>query len=327
MRVAGCTTKSKKMLQRKEIELIFEVRRNFKITTPCCNRNNKDGKFVNYKNLNEKFGYCHSCGIATLPPSIFIDDNKNEYYWNDLESRFESVLLIPTDKPQSELKVTPPSKQTPQKYIDESVIWDYFKKEPESNLLKYLRQTYGDEKTEDAKETYALGTSKDGGIIFWSINTDLKVQKAKIAYYDTNGKRTNKFSVPYKNEDGYFNCLFGEHLIYDRIKAVKTVVLTESEKTAIIGYILFPHYVWLAYGGINGLTEDKLKPLIGHNVLIVPDMSENAVDIILNKISYLISLGINARIWDMTEGKTDKQLKLEGTYNNDLEDVFRRLIF
>jgi len=54
-------------------------------------------------------------------------------------------------------------------------------------------------------------------------------------------------------------------------------------------------------------------------------MSENAVSIILNKIPFLISFGINAKIWDMTEGKTDEQLKLEGIYNNDLEDVFRKI--
>lgn len=104
-------------------------------------------------------------------------------------------------------------------------------------MIQYLRKTYGDTKTEFAKEIYALGTSIDGGIIFWNINSNSKVQKAKIAYYDTNGKRTNKFKVPYKNEDGYFNCLFGEHLIYDEIKRKKTIVLTESEKTAIVGFI------------------------------------------------------------------------------------------
>jgi hypothetical protein len=314
------------MLQKRELELVFDVKRNHKIITPCCNKSNKDGKFVNYKNLSQNYGYCHSCGKATLPPSTYIDENDNEYYWNDLEHRFFPISLAPINNTKREPKVTLTDKQIIQKYIDESVIWKYYKVNPENNLLQYLRKVYGDLKTEDAKETYVLGTSKDGGVIFWSINTDLKVQKAKIAYYDTNGKRTNKFKVPYKNEDGYFNCLFGEHLIDDKIKAKKTIVLTESEKTAIIGYILFPQYVWVAYGGINGLTENKVSPLIGHNVLIIPDMSENAVSIILNKMPLLISLGINVKIWDMTEGKTDEQLQLEGVYNNDLEDVFRNTI-
>jgi hypothetical protein len=300
------------MLQKKEIEFVFDNKRNYKIITPCCNKKNTDGKFVNYKNIKETFGYCHSCGKATLPPQIYTDQNANEYYWNDAENKFESIYLISDPKNVNQSKNTFSKEQITQKYIDESVIWDYYNTSPENNLLQYLRKTYGNEKTEDAKQTYALGTSKDGGVLFWSINSNLQVQKAKIAYYDTNGKRTNKFKVPYKNEQGYFNCLFGEHLVYDTIKAKKIIVLTESEKTAIIGYILFPHYVWVAYGGINGLTENKLKPLIGHNVLIIPDMSENAVSIILNKIPLLISLGINAKIWDMTNGRTDEQLKSEG---------------
>jgi len=307
------------MLQKTKLELTFNSKRDNKLITPCCGRKNTDGKFINYKNLSQEYGYCHSCGKASLPPTIYADENGNEYVWNELENKFQTDF-IPTKNGIANLPTI-----TTQKFIDESIIWKFFKVNPENNLLQYLRKTYGDTKTEDAKETYALGTNNDAGIIFWSINSNLKVQKAKIAYYDTNGKRTNKFKVPYKNEDGYFNCLFGEHLIYDKIKTKKTVVLTESEKTAIIGYILFPQYVWVAYGGINGLTENKVSSLIGHNVLIIPDMSENAVSIILNKIPFLISLGINAKIWDMTGSKADDQLKLEGIYNNDLEDVFRKI--
>lgn len=307
------------MLQKTKLELTFNSKRDYKLITPCCGRNNADGKFTNYKNLSQEYGYCHSCGKASLPPTIYIDENGEQYIWNELESKFQTDLILPKNN------IINAPKATVQKFINESIIWKYFKVNPENNLLQYLCKKYGDLKTEDAKETYALGTSNDGGIIFWSINSNLKVQKAKIAYYDTNGKRTNKFKVPYKNEDGYFNCLFGEHLVYEKIKTNKTIVLTESEKTAIIGYILFPQYVWVAYGGINGLTENKVSCLIGHNVLIIPDMSENAVSIILNKIPTLISLGINAKIWDMTESKTDDQLKLEGIYNNDLEDVFRKI--
>ena len=307
------------MLQKTKLELTFNSKRDYKLITPCCGRKNADGKFINYKNLNQEYGYCHSCGKASLPPTIYTDEYGVQYIWNELENKFQTDIIIP----KKSIIIAP--KMTVQKFINESMIWKYFNVNPENNLLKYLRNTYGDLKTEDAKETYTLGTSNDGGIIFWSINSNLKVQKAKIAYYDINGKRTNKFRVPYKNEDGYFNCLFGEHLVYEKIKAKKTIVLTESEKTAIIGYILFPQYVWVAYGGINGLTENKVSPLIGHNVLIVPDMSENAVSIILDKIPLLISLGINAKIWDMTESKTDEELKLECIYNNDLEDVFRKI--
>tara|TARA_R110001592_G_scaffold352878_1_gene651175 strand:+ start:6067 stop:6231 length:165 start_codon:yes stop_codon:yes gene_type:complete len=53
-------------------------------------------------------------------------------------------------------------------------------------------------------------------------------------------------------------------------------------------------------------------------------MSNNAVSIMKNKLPYLSELGINAKIWDMTKGKTDHQLKEEGWYNCDLEDFLRK---
>ncbi len=315
-------------LTKKISEYKYNPKRNYNIISPCCNRSNKDGKFVNYMDLPDVYGYCHSCGKSTHPPTIYEDENGNEYSWNIIQNKFE-----PISKPlQNFCKTFAKYHQTPKtiekiiNYIPESIIWEYFTTTPENNLLQYLCKVYGKTKVEDAKETYLIGTSKDGGTVFWNINKDLKVQKVKISYYNEIGKRTNKFKAPYKNEDGYFACLFGEHLLSYYYYQKSTVVLVESEKTALIGYILMPKYVWLAYGGINGLTNQKLKPLIGHNVLIIPDMSENAVEIITNKIPSMISIGINAKIWDMTEGKTDEQLKVEGIYNNDLEDVFRQII-
>jgi len=103
----------------------------------------------------------------------------------------------------------------------------------------------------------------------------------------------------------------------------KSIVLVESEKTAIICVLHIPEYVWLSYGGINGLTQDKLKVLINRKVILVPDISKNAVEIMNKKLSNLLELGIDANIWDMTNGKTNDQLKKEGLYNCDLEDVFR----
>ncbi|WP_348811085.1 DUF6371 domain-containing protein [Flavobacterium maritimum] len=307
------------------IEYKYSPKRDLNLTTPCCNKSNKDGKFTTYVDLPEIYGYCHSCGKTTLPPTIFKDEKGLEYTWNEIENKYESIA-IPLQSICKGIAKKEQNFAKDIKYIPESTIWRYFHTIPENNLLQYLCKTYGKEKVEDAKETYVIGTNKDGGTVFWNINSDLKVQKAKITYYNENGKRTNHFKVPYKNEDGYYACLFGEHLIYDELKRRKTIILVESEKTAIVGYIHFPEYIWVAYCGINGLTENKLKPLIGHTVLIIPDMSESAVNVIYDKIPLLITMGINAKVWDMTKGKTDEQLKTEGIYNDDLEDVFRRFI-
>lgn len=309
------------------IEYKFNQKRNLNLITPCCNKNNKDGKFSTYIGMPDIYGYCHSCGKTTLPPTIFIDENGDEYMWNEIQNKFETF----TKPLQNFRKNIAKTLQKPEmsakkpKYIPECMVWEYYATKPENNLLQYLFKVYDKTKVEDAKETYLIGTSKDGGTVFWNVNSDLKVQKAKISFYNKNGKRTNKFVVPYKNEDGYFACLFGEHLIYDKIKGKKTIILVESEKTAVVGYINLPEYIWVAYGGSNGLTQNKLLPLIGHPVLVIPDMSESAVNIIYEKIPLLISMGINAKVWDLTDGKTDEQLKFEGIYNNDLEDVFRKI--
>lgn len=65
--------------------------------------------------------------------------------------------------------------------------------------------------------------------------------------------------------------------------------------------------------------------LNGHAVLIIPDIIESAVNVIYDKISLLISMGINAKVWDKTNGKTNEELKTEGIYNDNLEDVFREI--
>lgn len=42
-------------------------------------------------------------------------------------------------------------------------------------------------------------------------------------------------------------------------------------------------------------------------------------------LQYHTKPSINVKIWDITEGKTDEELKLLGIYNNDLEDFFRKI--
>ena len=71
----------------------FNNKRNLKLITPCCNKSNKDGKFVNYKKLPEVYGYCHSCGKASLPPSIYKDKKGEEYIWNDTNNCFDPLVL------------------------------------------------------------------------------------------------------------------------------------------------------------------------------------------------------------------------------------------
>nr|WP_321229670.1 DUF6371 domain-containing protein [uncultured Psychroserpens sp.] len=315
----------------KQIKTIFTFKnkRNRHLITPCCNKSNKDGKFINFNELPEYFGQCFACDSTTLPPKLYEDEKSRKFSWNESLKQFEpfdSLDFYTTPKNTHRIS-TKNQNPTVQQFIPEKIIWKYFKIKPENNLLIYLRNRYGNEKVEKAKEMYAIGSCNEGGAMFWSINKQLNVQKLKTSFYDINGKKTNRFNQPYTNENGYYSCLFGEHLLVEKLKYNKNqiIVLVEGEKCAIVGSILLPKYTWISYGGINGLTNNKVKCLIGYKILIIPDMSRRAVEVINSKIPYLRNLGIDAQIWDMTEGKSDEQLKLDGVYNDDLEDVFRRL--
>ena len=294
-------------------------------------QSNKDGKFSNYKSFPDNYGYCHSCGNAILPPTLYKDDKGVEFQWNDVKKCFEPIVvqmsytnvIQVSNKPVGQRQTADEIVGRQSKYIPKDLVLRYNSYKPESNLMLYIRRTYGGENAEFLKNMYYIGSSKDGGTIFWNINENQKVQKVRVSYYTIQGKRTNKFKVPYKNEDGYFSCLFGEHLINLEENIGKPIVLVESEKTAIICALNLPEYVWLSYGGINGLAKKNLQVLVGKKVVLVPDISENAVAIMKKKLPHLLELGIEAKVWDMTNGKSDDQLKKEGWYNCDLEDVFR----
>lgn len=317
-------------MKKLKIDYRHRTKRNPNIITPCCNKSNKDGKFATYYDLPEKYGYCHSCGKASLPPTAHIDDFGRKYYWNTAQKKFEPIDISTQYTAVTTKIVGSKARKVnaviKQKFINETIIWQFYANQPDNNLINYLRKTYNTNVVNKVLADYIVGNSVNGGVCFWQINKQLLVQKVKVMYYDTNGKRQGKIIQPYSNQKGYYSCLFGEHLIIDKFKGLQKLVLVESEKTAIVGAILLPQYTWLAYGGSNGITKQKYKCLIGHKVLIIPDMSEKDVQIIENKISELKQIGVDVNIWDMTNGRSDEQLKLDGEYNCDLEDLFRRFI-
>ena len=314
-------------MQRIYLDLKISSKRDPNIITPCCGKKNKGSsgslKFVNYIDLPKQFGFCHSCNKATLPPAIYENENGERFTYNTTYGKYEQLnnyTPLTIAKKRVKKRV-----ETNQKYIPEHVAIESIQVIPENNLLAYLRETYGNKRTDNVKEEYFIGTHIDGATMFWEINKRLQIQKCKLSYYKVNGRRTDKHKHIYTNKNGYYSCLFGEHLIIDDLKGIQVIILVESEKTAIVGAILLPRYTWLSYGGKNGFREEKYHCLIGHKVLVVPDMENDSVNIIKNKVAELKTIGVNATIWDMTNSRSDEQLKNDGVYGNDLEDVFREM--
>lgn len=315
-------------MKRIKLDLKYSTKRNPNLITPCCGKKNRGSsgslKFVNYVGLPEQFGFCHSCNKATLPPTLYEDENGNRFTYNQTFRKYEKLVDFIPSPNLINGKINGTVKPL-QKFIEEQVVIDSTFVKPENNLLLYLRKTYGNQKTVKAKEEYLIGTYNDGATMFWEINKKLQVQKCKLSYYKKDGRRTEKVNHIYTNKNGYYSCLFGEHLIIDSLKGKQTVILVESEKTAIVGSILLPRYTWLSYGGKNGFKQEKYSCLIGHKVLVIPDMENDSVNVIKKKVSELQKMGVRANIWDMTNGRSDEELIKLGLYGNDLEDVFRKI--
>lgn len=321
------------MLKRIEVELFFNKIRDYKLVTPCCHKNNKDGKFVNYKGYPKYYGYCHSCGKASVPPSVYEDDNGSQFTWDDTLREFKSLtgnsnLFRGSDKNsfKSVTSNTVLNNDVEMYYKSErkcntipiKTVAHSLQAKENNNLIAYLIELYGYHKVSQVIKMYYIGTSKFNWTIFWYVDKQGRVRKSKEVLYKSNGKRTNKFRVPYKNENDYYFCLYGEHLLE---RNTKPIILVESEKTAIVCAIQFPQYTWLAYSGINGLTNNKLLALKNLQIVIIPDMSRNAVNIIKSKELVFNKMDIDYKILDLTEGKSDEYLKANNLYNADLEDI------
>lgn len=103
-------------------------------------------------------------------------------------------------------------------------------------------------------------------------------QYLNIVYieYKKDGHR-NKEKVPYslKAKPGtkYKLCLYGEHLLTDKETTDKlpVVCLVESEKTAIIASYYYKNFDWLATGGSNKLTDEKISVLFGRKIYYLAD--------------------------------------------------------
>jgi len=151
---------------------------------------------------------------------------------------------------------------------------------------------------------FFVGNENNGATLFWYINYQKQLINAKVITYESNGHR-NKSKSPYfryKSEDGFGSCLYLEHLL---INMQKTVVLVESEKSAIVGNCVFPEYIWLATGGASALTESKAKVLSNRKIILFPDMDEAGRKSIVKNTEILNSVKCKVSVVDINNSRND----------------------
>ncbi|KAA5542424.1 DUF6371 domain-containing protein [Adhaeribacter rhizoryzae] len=235
------------------------------------------------RNHGKEFGQCFSCGKKNFP-------GKN--------------LNIPTQS--YALKEKP---LLPDKYISEEIVQKSLKCYDLNPFVLFLESQFGKDGTQKVLSQFRIGTAKNGGTVFWYVDKARNVRKPKVVYYNLDGKRI-KGKKPnfggYTNDKGYRLCLFGEHQLQKNYFPVDTpVFMVESEKTACIGYLAMPQYIWVAIGG-DKVNLERANALKGRQVIILPDADEPGRKGSESTSQILTKLSISNKILDLFPERNDK---------------------
>lgn len=156
-------------------------------------------------------------------------------------------------------------------------------------------------------DDYHVGHGKNGHTIFWNLDEQGHVRTGKMMKYKPDGHRDKEAKwnfdwihatlikhwdperremvedPPYPFPDIYnpekqmaHITIFGMHLTQAAMYRHATIKLVESEKTAILMAIAYGNNasdLWMACGGLEMITRERLKPLIdqGRHIILYPD--------------------------------------------------------
>lgn len=230
-----------------------------------CGKSNLDGKFAPFKGYRNK-GHCFSCGETFFPDSA-------------------------GGKPINEKKeigkiVIPPS------FIPQEVLKQSLGRYDENVLMVYLSKLTNIETAVKIWNTYFIGTAMywRGSTVFWQIDIEGRIRNGKIIQYamrpdekcflgiNCGRVKTNMPLVKWVSKltgQQNFNlkqCFFGECLL--AVFPDRKVCILESEKSALIAAAYHQNFVWLACGGADGLSDEKIKVLEGRDVTLFPDLGK-----------------------------------------------------
>ena len=158
---------------------------------------------------------------------------------------------------------------------------------------------------------YAVGCSRQGMTVFWQMDEKGQLRTGKMMRYKADGHRDksqgynfdwihsalSRTKKTYDSEGNIIaegplphpelfdpskqemvSCYYGLHLLnhWKRKNIDQTVKIVESEKTALLMAIAYGNHanqVWMACGGLENLTREKLKPLIDQRrrIILFPD--------------------------------------------------------
>jgi hypothetical protein len=206
--------------------------------------------------LDKTVGRCNhesSCGYHYTPKQYF-DDNK----------LFEPTPIFRSNKPVE---------QKPISYLDKKIVSKSLS--TCNRLMYYLCGYFTENQMMMAAALYFMGSTRNGDVVWYQIDQQMKIRSGKIISYQDNGHRDKDAGVNWVHSKLHIpdynlaQCLFGLHLI-DKFPD-KPIALVESEKSAFICSMIDSRFLWLAIGGKSQLSEERLRPIKNRRIILHPD--------------------------------------------------------
>jgi len=231
---------------------------------PSCNHRNVFVRYINNDTkeyLDGTIGRCDredKCGYHKKPKEFFQEHPSYQveqpYVYQNVKSEMVQISA----------------------YIDDETVASTLGQYGSNFFVQGLIDVFGQDEVMKAVSRYKIGTrvDRDDEVIFWQFDQYMNCRSGKVISYDRATIKRGKtiswmHTILGLNDFNLSQCLFGEHLITSKHDPV---IVVESEKSAIIGSIVIPEFIWVATGGKSSGVADKLKVLKGHKVTLVPDI-------------------------------------------------------
>ncbi|MCF0203350.1 MAG: hypothetical protein HUK08_08300 [Bacteroidaceae bacterium] len=288
--------------------------------------------------------YVDDEGLVTFPEGVGICDHVNScgYHFSPSEYfRDHPEALNRQDHGTTcRQRINRSTKHDPKPdYIDKETMNKSFCKYDTNPLFLFLAYVFGERKAMAICRRYNVGTANKwgGSTVYWQVDKDGNVRAGKIMLYapDTGhrvkderyGARVNWVHSELKMHEFHLQqCLYGEHLL--TLHPDKTVMLVESEKSALIASQFVPEYLWMATGGMQGCFNPRaLRALKGRDVILFPDLG--AYDVWKSKIPMLQPVCKSVRISSFLEERATEEQRRNGLDIADylLMEPTERMVF
>jgi hypothetical protein len=306
----------------------FELERGSKkFTCPNCDTPKKFKRYIRRTTgeyMPFEFGRCDresSCRYHVYPTKEYFSDNSERKiglnFGKGKKPGKAKYTLTNKNRSQAAETIQNAFDFIPLEHL-KATIGNYEK----NGFVQFLLNLFPDsvEEIQEAVKQYFIGTTKLGKTVFWQVDQKRRIRTGKIIAYDaTTGKRSKDVNPNWIHSElkrlgrlekdfNLMQCFFGQHLLLEN--SDKLIAIVEAEKTAIIGSLWFPEWLWLATGSKQNLTIERLQRLGTRRIILYPDADGfQQWQTIAHKAR---RQGLDVRVSDWIETEATDEQKAEG---------------